>query len=54
MLKDYRILGYDFEVFSEAGWWMMTAKDIESGERTVIVDDKKKIKDFYKQHKDDI
>lgn len=54
MLKDYRILSYDFEVFSKAGWWMLTAKDIDSGERTVIVDDKKKLKEFYKQHKDDI
>ena len=54
MLKDYRKLAYDFEVFSKAGWWMLTVKDIDSGERTVIVDDKKKLKDFYKQHKDDI
>ena len=46
MLKDYRKLAYDFEVFSKAGWWMLTVKDIDSGERTVIVDDKKKLKDY--------
>lgn len=53
-MKDYRKIAYDFEVFSKANWWMVVLIDIDSKEKTVIVNDKLKLKEFYNNHKHDI
>lgn len=51
---NYRIIGYDFEVFSKANWWMVVFIDYQSKERTIILNNKKELKEYYNSHKDDI
>lgn len=50
----YRKIAYDFEVFSKANWWMVVFIDVDSKEKTIILNDKNKLKEFYNIHKDDI
>ena len=40
MLKDYRIIGYDFEVFSKAKWWCVTFKYHDTGQIITIKNDR--------------
>lgn len=48
------ILMYDFEVFSKANWWMVVIINYESKEKTIILNDKKQLEEFYKSHMNDI
>lgn len=46
------MLVFDFEVFMFD--WLVVLKDIASQKRTIIVNDKEKLKSFYNDHKDNI
>lgn len=49
---DYRVIGYDFEVFKYD--WLVVFIDKETKERTVIINDKALLKEFYNSHQYDI
>ena len=53
-MLDRQIWCYDFECFSKAKWWMVVFIEINSKEKTTILNDKKQLKEFYQIHKDDI
>lgn len=53
-MKDYRIIGYDFEVFSKAKWWCVTFKYHDTGQIITIKNDKKALKQFYQENNDSI
>jgi hypothetical protein len=55
-MKEYKKLFYDFEVFSNPNcrWWCVTFIDYDTREKTIILNDKKQLENFYKVHKDDI
>lgn len=50
----HNLVFYDFEVFSKAKWWMVVFIDYDTREKTIVLNDKKKLEDFYKIHKKDI
>jgi len=49
---DYKLIAYDFEVFKFL--WMVVIIDYDTREKTVIVNDTEKLKEFYINHCDDI
>ena len=49
---DYNIFGYDFEVFKYD--WLVVFVNKNTSERTVIVNDRQALKDFYNTNKDAI
>lgn len=51
---EFNLIFYDFEVFTKAKWWMVVFIDYKTKEKTIIIDNKKELEDFYKSHKDDI
>lgn len=51
---EFNLIMYDFEVFSKAGWWMVVFIDYKTKQKTIILNNKKELEDFYKEHKDDI
>lgn len=53
-MRDYKIIAYDFEVFSKAKWWMVCFIDCDTKEKTIILNDKKQLENFYKLNKDNI
>lgn len=50
----YNIIAYDFEVFSKAKWWMVVFIDYETREKTIILNNKQELEEYYRLHKDDI
>jgi hypothetical protein len=50
----YDIIAYDFEVFSKAKWWMVVFIDYETREKTIILNNKQELEEYYRLHKDDI
>ena len=49
---DYNIFGYDFEVFKYD--WLVVFVNKNTSEKTVIINDKQALKDFYAKYKDSI
>lgn len=50
----FNLIFYDFEVFSKAKWWMVVFIEYNTKKKTIILNDKKDLLDFYTLHKDDI
>lgn len=53
-MSKHRLYFYDFEVFTKAKWWMVVFIDYETKEEFIIIDDKKELTNFHKEHIDDI
>lgn len=51
-MNNYKLLFYDFEVFAKL--WMVVIIDYDTKEKTIIINDKDKLKNFYTLHKNDI
>ena len=51
---DRHLIFYDFEVFQNADFWLVVLIDYETKEKTIIINDKNKLKEFYKLHTEDI
>lgn len=51
-MENYKLIFYDFEVFKYD--WMVVLIDFETREKTIIVDDRNKLKEFYENNKDNI
>ena len=49
---DYNIFGYDFEVFKYD--WLVVFVNKNTSEKTIIINDKQALKDFYAKYKDSI
>lgn len=49
-----KIIAYDFEVFSKAKWWMVVFIDYETKEKTIILNNKQELEEYYRLHKNDI
>ena len=48
------IISYDFEVFSKAKWWCVTFIDVNTNERTTIINNSKQLKEYWSKHQTDI
>jgi hypothetical protein len=53
-MNKHKLFFYDFEVFSNAKWWMVVLINYDTKEKTIIIDDVKQLKGFYETHKEDI
>ena len=51
-MNNYKLIFYDFEVFQYD--WMVVLIDYESKEKTIIIDDKNKLQNFYESNKNNI
>ena len=52
--KERNLIFYDFEVFQNADFWLVVLINYETKEKTIIINNKNKLKDFYELHKEDI
>ncbi|MBU5331716.1 hypothetical protein KQI61_05865 [Anaerocolumna aminovalerica] len=54
-MKDFKIWGYDFEIFSKINWWCVTFINFTNQDEIItIINDRDALIDFYNSNKNDI
>lgn len=51
-MEKYKLIGYDFEVFSKAKWWCVTFVFYDTKEIITIINNKDELRSFYDKYRD--